>query len=178
MTSIIGKSKSSLLKFKFGAPIVRILGFMVYGLRLSHASSASRRTQARNSPWQSHGRALNGVAMNARVRQQVRRWCSTSAEPSLISWVRDQGGRVGSLQLHDNLREGYGLTTTDAVRAGETLIALPPHLPLSVQTQDPVLLALFDRIPGNWHLSVVDAFSSEDACMSLSLRFGQRSCGP
>lgn len=86
---------------------------------------------------------------------------------------------MGSLQLHGNQREGYGLTTTDAVRAGETLIALPPHLPLSVQTRDPVLLALFDRIPGIFASPRWWTFSSEnDACMSLSLRFRQRSCGP
>ncbi|KAG0606715.1 hypothetical protein M758_9G162400 [Ceratodon purpureus] len=90
----------------------------------------------------------------ARLQVQVlRRWCSSSSasvdasEQSLIAWVREQGGRVGALQVGESGHGGWGLRTTDAVRAGESLIALPPHLPLSVQTSDPVLLALFDRVP-------------------------------
>lgn len=94
--------------------------------------------------------------MNANVRLLLHRCCSSTSsvdvgEPaSLISWVREQGGRVGALQQQQqgNPRDGYGLTTTAPVRAGETLIDLPPHLPLSVGTEDSVLLALFDRIPG------------------------------
>jgi hypothetical protein len=92
-----------------------------------------------------YGRGGKSEAASAIARR-----CSTSVgadEQSLVSWVREQGGRVGALQQRHSRHGGWGLRTTDAVRVGESLIALPSHLPLSVQTSDPLLLALFDRIP-------------------------------
>lgn len=43
---------------------------------------------------------------------------------------------------------GWGLTTTQAMSKGETLISLPPHLPLNIQPSDSYLLDLSRRIPG------------------------------
>jgi hypothetical protein len=109
---------------------------------------------------------------SARRLLLLRRRCSTSVgadEQSLVSWVREQGGRVGALQQRHSGHGGWGLRTTDAVRAGESLIALPPHLPLSVQTSDPLLLALFDRIPGSCCSSSSSRWSFELILLTLTL---------
>lgn len=81
----------------------------------------------------------------------MRRCFSTSVntgEQNLITWVRREGGRVGALDQQGSQEGGWGLRTTEAVKAGDTLISLPPHLILSLETSNPLLLALFDRVPG------------------------------
>jgi hypothetical protein len=71
--------------------------------------------------------------------------------------VKQQGGKVGALEEQQVSQEGgRGLAVTRDVKAGDTLVALPPHLPLSLKSSNPMLLALFDRIPGLFGASCID----------------------
>ncbi len=67
-----------------------------------------------------------------------------------MQWVRQQGGRLlPAVHLQrQNARGDLGLVATEAVQSGESLIALPPHIPLSLPIDEPALAALAQRVPG------------------------------
>ncbi len=73
-----------------------------------------------------------------------------SSTEDLVQWVRQQGGRLlPAVHLqHQNARGDLGLVATEAVQSGESLIALPPHIPLSLPIDEPALAALAQRVPG------------------------------
>ncbi len=73
-----------------------------------------------------------------------------SSTEDLVQWVRQQGGRVlPAVHLQrQNARGDLGLVATEAVQSGESLIALPPHIPLSLPIDEPALAALAQRVPG------------------------------
>ena len=96
-----------------------------------------------------------GVASVA--RRACRRWGSTKSGEDLIHWVKQQGGKVAALEeQHAFHIKGKGLAVTQDVKAGDTLVALPPHLALTLKSSNPMLLALFDRIPGLFGASYID----------------------
>lgn len=83
------------------------------------------------------------------TRRVCRRWGSSKSGQDLIHWVNRQGGKVAALEERQvSLEGGRGLAVTQDVKAGDTLVALPPHLPLPLKSSNLVLLALYDRIPG------------------------------
>ncbi|CAM6007064.1 unnamed protein product [Sphagnum balticum] len=72
-----------------------------------------------------------------------------SSTEDLVQWVRQQGGRLlPAVHLQrQNVRGDLGLVATEAVQSGESLIALPPHILLSLPIDEPALAALAQRVP-------------------------------